>query len=865
VGSVDVKTLLVALVAAIGLAAVLGLSVAAFLACWVFAPAEPTTATPPVELSERPKKLPTETKRVPPEKGHPQQSPQKNDDKSPPEKKQETPLAAPEDPKRIQGLMETLLRQVNTYRKMAGLDMVELDAELARGCAAHANYLHLNMPERPEGLVDEEVGKAGFSEEGRQAARVAMVSIGNPHQAMEQWMGRLGGRVRLLQPELRTIGVGLQTVPSGAWVVVLDLARGSGDPIVLYPLPGQTDVPLTFAGGPEVPDANAIAGFPVTATFPPLRKVTQVKTELLDEAGKAVDGWLSMPEKPSHEKGARNTISLIAKAPLRANSAYRVQMTASLDGQAWSKSWTFTTEDDADSKGLWAKKALDKVNGFRKLAGLAPVVLDTELSRGCQAHARYLALNDGHPATVGLKAHHEDMTLPGASEAGDKAGAASDISIGEPSPLLSVDTWMATLYHRVPILEPNLKSVGFGCTRVRRQRWVVVLNVHTGRDNRLPRPQPVFYPAADQTGVPLHFPIFGEEPNPIPEDSTGRAGYPVTAFFPHDTPLKSASAIFTDNAGKEVPLWFSSLETPANPKFAKNQGNTVCMIPKEPLRPNTTYRILLRGQRNGTGWQNAWQFTTGNGGLTPTQAAAQSHERLNVYRKTAGLPAVTLDAALSKGCQDHAQYLVRNAALLAKKKLLTNDEDPDLPGYTAEGKRAARQSHVFSRTPEPITQVDDIMSTVQWRSYLLDPQLRRLGAGCAQDVGRGWQCVLDPFGGRGGDRIVLYPVQDQDGVPCAGFDRLNGQKDAIGFPISATFPAQVKVMGGKGTLTDADGQTVETLLATPEQPLDGMPPPRNTVCLYPRAPLRPGRSYTVTLSAVVNGQQWRQTWQFTTE
>src|SRR5207247_685687 len=114
----------------------------------------------------------------------------------------------------------------------------------------------------------------------------------------------------------------------------------------------------------------------------------------------------------------------------------------------------------------------------------------------------------------------------------------SDIGIGDYEPIDAVDGWMATLYHRVPILEPNLKTIGFGCARGQRQGWVTVLNVGSGKD-KAPRPRPVFYPMPDQAGVPVHFPISGEEPNPIPEDKTGRAGYPITAFFPREEPLKN--------------------------------------------------------------------------------------------------------------------------------------------------------------------------------------------------------------------------------------------------------------------------------------------------------------------------------------
>ncbi len=174
---------------------------------------------------------------------------------------------------------------------------------------------------------------------------------------------------------------------------------------------------------------------------------------------------------------------------------------------------------------MWAAKALARVNEFRKLAGLAPVVLDAEQSRGCRMHAHYLALNLGHPATMGLGAHHEDLTLPGSSDEGDQSGKASDISIGGPDPLYGVDTWVATLYHRVPILEPTLKSVGYGSARARRQGWVTVLNVQTGRDRSVPRPHPVFYPRRTRPMCRCIFPFSARSPIRFPR--TGQAGQAI--------------------------------------------------------------------------------------------------------------------------------------------------------------------------------------------------------------------------------------------------------------------------------------------------------------------------------------------------
>ena len=56
---------------------------------------------------------------------------------------------------------------------------------------------------------------------------------------------------------------------------------------------------------------------------------------------------------------------------------------------------------------------------------------------------------------------------------------------------------------------------------------------------------------------------------------------------------------------------------------------------------------------------------------------------------------------------------------------------------------------------------------------------------------------------------------------------------------------------------------MDLVASSPEKPLDAKLQ-RNTVGIHPLQPLQPGRSYSVTVSVVVNGREWRETWQFTT-
>src|SRR5262249_43430098 len=160
-------------------------------------------------------------------------------------------------------------------------------------------------------------------------------------------------------------------------------------------------------------------------------------------------------------RGQRNTVCLIAREPLRPGTVYRVRARAEVGGRAWARAWTFTTVDDGAPDAAVLAKVLAKVNDYRALAGLAPVALDPELSKGCQAHCAYIARNAEHPSTRGLGAHDEVPGLPGFSADGRRAGRASVIAWGGIDAESATDGWMATLYHRVPMLQPNLKRVGF--------------------------------------------------------------------------------------------------------------------------------------------------------------------------------------------------------------------------------------------------------------------------------------------------------------------------------------------------------------------------------------------------------------------
>ena len=201
------------------------------------------------------------------------------------------------------------------------------------------------------------------------------------------------------------------------------------------------------------------------------------------------------------------------------------------------------------------------LNFVRLKAGLGLVRPVPGLSRGCDLHALYLTKNDAK----GLSAHEEDPKGIGYTEEGARAGKRSVISPFPPhqSPVEAVDSLMATLYHRVAILNPAVAEIGVGWAY--RKDGLGFLIVDVGGSDTRPESKlyPIVYPVNGQEDVPLDFGLGAREnPNPIPDDGTA-GGYPVTVQIP-DRRGRGADAelkLFTGET--EVAGWLSTPEAPA--------------------------------------------------------------------------------------------------------------------------------------------------------------------------------------------------------------------------------------------------------------------------------------------------------------
>jgi uncharacterized protein YkwD len=264
------------------------------------------------------------------------------------------------------------------------------------------------------------------------------------------------------------------------------------------------------------------------------------------------------------------------------------------------------------------RAVIDRLNSHRKLAGLGPVRLDASISQGCVAHAHYLARNSGQSG--GLNVHSERADLAGYTPGGAVSAMRSVImqSMGFSRTLWQVDAvdgWIATLYHRLPLLHPDLERVGLGYATSGDGRYrVAVLDARSGLPRRWSLREggfrTVIYPADQQKDVPCMF-SFGapESPNPLPNNGDSRsAGYPITVEFIGARSINAVEASLTTADGNDCPVWLSTPKRPANSTFP--QQGTVCLIPKSPLRAGITHTVSCSALIDGTAWKQSWQFTT---------------------------------------------------------------------------------------------------------------------------------------------------------------------------------------------------------------------------------------------------------------
>ncbi|MBE2314476.1 CAP domain-containing protein [Solirubrobacter sp. CPCC 204708] len=111
----------------------------------------------------------------------------------------------------------------------------------------------------------------------------------------------------------------------------------------------------------------------------------------------------------------------------------------------------------APAHAISSADAIARINVLRTDSGLPPLVEDPALTAGCQAHARYMALNGGWDAD---DAHDQTPGRPGYSAAG--ADAARQSVLAGPTGWADPHPWAASPTHLRKVMDPELERSGYG-------------------------------------------------------------------------------------------------------------------------------------------------------------------------------------------------------------------------------------------------------------------------------------------------------------------------------------------------------------------------------------------------------------------
>lgn len=237
------------------------------------------------------------------------------------------------------------------------------------------------------------------------------------------------------------------------------------------------------------------------------------------------------------------------------------------------------TAEVAEIKGTPSQlSALECLNRARAQNGLAPVVLDPNLSRACTSHAEYLRANGWTGYT---NPHSEPSGTPGASDEGDRAARSSVIMNAEPG--VAVDGFWRTYYHRASMMAPGLRRIGINATPAD----LAVIDTINGIDEKWGNDcmNPTTVPGDGGVAFPPQSTV--ELPdNPVPD--FGDRGGALMAVFKRDATSITDFRVELErlDKGKRVPL----ATLPAAQGIYRHVFGAV---PEQPLDSDTRYRATF--------------------------------------------------------------------------------------------------------------------------------------------------------------------------------------------------------------------------------------------------------------------------------
>jgi len=267
---------------------------------------------------------------------------------------------------------------------------------------------------------------------------------------------------------------------------------------------------------------------------------------------------------------------------------------------------------------------LAAVNRYRAAAKLAPVAEDSTMSEGDSRHVTYLIHKYAGRISPGGEVHTEVADDPNTTPEGKIAAESSNIDEvwGSASPVSAtwaVDDWMEGPFHRMRILSPLLKRVGYA-ELCENNYCAAALNVLSGVERRryaVPLEHPIEFPSEDGEVSPSMVSLQAEWPNPASacEGYAMPVGLPITLQLGPgvDTRLVSyalkrdgdeveSCGVDADGYAKEGGPQSSLMSG------AMREAGAIVIVPRSPLVPGAHYQVSATVNDK----QYEWSFSVGN-------------------------------------------------------------------------------------------------------------------------------------------------------------------------------------------------------------------------------------------------------------
>lgn len=253
-----------------------------------------------------------------------------------------------------------------------------------------------------------------------------------------------------------------------------------------------------------------------------------------------------------------------------------------------------------------AIEALNYVNTLRLASGTGCVSMVAEINTAAQNHCDYYAANTG---ACTANAHAEVMSCVGftGESPGDRLDAAGydTRGWGEVMAFLddapgAIDTWVNSVWHRLPILDPWTGELGYG-----HAASCDTIDFGNGASG-VPDDSVLVYPYPQQTGVPTGFDGSREGPMP-PAPSTGWPSSSPITVYARDMVIMEHTLLRDGDSTPLPHVWLDESDS-------SSLGHAVFMYGNAPFDAQTTYRVRVIGTYVGGPLELEWTFTTGAAG-----------------------------------------------------------------------------------------------------------------------------------------------------------------------------------------------------------------------------------------------------------